>query len=106
MSSRIKNNVDFFRLLLQTQLPQQKALLQSLTPEQVDLLTEIVWNLLNSVPLPDKEKKGLQRKKYLKDISLLKRSHKYRKRRLNANKKQIIKILNTYMQPLLALAGN
>ena len=105
MSARIKNNADFFRLLLQTHPAQQKLLLQSVSAAQTDLLTEIAWNLLHVVPLPPKEKKALARKKFLRELSVLKRSSKYRQKRVTANKVQIIKILQTYAAKLVELAN-
>ena len=104
MSSRIQNNGDFFRLLLQTHLPQQKALLSSLTSQQVDLLTEVVHNVLYVVPLVEKEKKALHRKKFLKEVSVMKRSQKYRKKRMQTKKVQFIKFLLTYKDKLLEVA--
>ena len=106
MSARLQNNGDFFRLLLQTHLPQQKALLSSLSPGQVDLLTEVMHNILYVVPLLEKERKALQRKKILKEISVIKRSQTYRKKRMQTQKVQLLKVLAAYKDKLLEMSAS
>ena len=100
MSSRIANNADFLRLLLQTHLPQQRALMSSLSQDQVDLLSEVIFNLLNVVPLPDKSRKALKRKKFLVFISQLKRAVGGRRKKIQAKQQPIIKILLEYRHKL------
>ena len=106
MADRLRKNGDFFKLLLQTHLPQQKALMNSLSGQQVDLLTEVVHNILYIVPLAEKERKVLLRKKFLKEISVMKRSQKYRKKRMQTQKVQLLKVLLSYKDKLLEVSGS
>lgn len=105
MSSRIANNADFFRLFLQTHLPQQKALMSTLSQEQIDLLSEVIFNILNRMPLPDKVQKALKRKKFLVFISLLKHSVSSRRKRLQANQLRFIKVLLEHRDNLLKVVN-
>ena len=103
MSERIRNNGAFYQLLLTSTYAQQKALLDTLTPPQLDLISELVYNLLNTVPIADSEKKKLRRKKYFKELSDIKRSFRYRFSRVKKNKKHLLKVLETYADRLLTL---
>lgn len=96
MAERVLKNQHFFHLLLTTHLPQKKALLQSLTNDQVDFLSEVFYNLLHVLPLTEKERKPLLRKKYLTQIGNIKRSYPYRKVRIKKYSKQLIQTLENY----------
>ena len=87
-------------LLLSTFPAQQKALLDTASHEQVDLISEVVHNIVNVVPLPHGERKSLSRRKYLKDISNIKRSVKHRKSIIRDNKKKLLDLLATYSPQL------
>ena len=101
MSSRIRKNTSFLSLLLTTHPTQQKALLDSVTESQANLISELVFNLLFVLPLKAKEQSSLRRKDFLKDLSKIKRSFKYRKAKIKTYKKQLLKVLDTYKTQLL-----
>lgn len=103
MSAKIKDNLSFFRLLLETSSLQRKALLDTLSESQVNLISELVFNLLYVLPIQVKARKSLQRKTYLKDIAKIKRTYKYRKSKIRRNRAHIIKLLEAYKQDLLGL---
>ena len=103
MSDRIRDNSSFLRLLLTTHSSQQKALLDTLSDEQVDLLSEVIYNILYTVPIPNNTRKKLQRKKYLKDIARIKRSRAFRRRHVRGKKRDIIKLLDTFAKELVTL---
>lgn len=103
MSSRIRDNLAFLRLLLTTHVSQQKALLDSISESQANLISELLFNLLFVLPLNDKQQKALRRKQYLKDLSKIKRSFKYRKAKIKVYKNQLVKLLDTYKSQLLDL---
>ena len=64
MSKRIKENIDFLRLLQAAKKPQREALLSSIQPEQVNCLCEAAHNVLRgNVKLSPDEKKKLCRYK-------------------------------------------
>lgn len=103
MSPRIKNNASFLHLFLTSTLPQQKALLDTITEPQTDLISEIIHNLLYEVPIDAKERKRLLRRSTLKDIAKIKRANKYRRNKIKAYKKQLIKILESYAENILQM---
>ena len=103
MSDRIRNNSAFYQLLLSSTYSQQKALLDTITPLQLDLISELIYNILYTVPIPDKDRKTLKRKKFLKEISDIKKSIRYRTSRVKKNKRQLLKVLDSYADNLLAL---
>ena len=103
MSNRIRDNTPFLRLLLSTHFSQQKALLDSASDEQLDLLTELLYNILYTVPIPLVTRKKLQRKKYLKDLARIKRSRAFRRKQVRARKRDIIKLLIGYAKELNTL---
>jgi len=64
MSNRIKENLDFLRLLQAAKKPQRDALLSSIQPEQVNCLCEAAHNVLRgNVKLSADEKHKLCRYK-------------------------------------------
>ena len=79
--------------------------MSSLSQAQVDLLSEVIFNLLNVVPLSDKARKTLKRKKFLVYISQLKRAVGARRKKLQAKKVQIIKILSEYRHELVKVVN-
>ena len=101
MSTRIRDNSSFFRLMLSTHLAQQKALLDTISEKQTNLISELLFNLLFVLPLKEKEQKALRRKQYLKDLSKIKRSFKYRKSKIKVYKTQLVKLLDTYKTQLM-----
>ena len=101
MSTRIRDNSSFLKLILNTHSPQQKALLDTISQEQANFISELVFNLLFVLPLKEKERKSLLRKQYLKDIAKIKRSFKYRKAKIKAYKIQLLKLMDTYKSQLM-----
>lgn len=100
MSDKVRENLSFFRLLLDTNQLQRKALLDTLSESQTNLISEIIFNLLYVLPIHAKERKALQRKVFLKDIAKIKRSYKYRKTRIRKNRLQVLKLLDMYKEGL------
>ena len=103
MLAKIKDNLSFFRLLLETDTAQQKAILDTITERQANLISELVFNLLHVLPIQAKARKSLQRKTFLKDIAKIQRTYKYRKSRIRKNRAQLVRLLETYKQELLQL---
>ncbi len=99
--NRLKENENYLKLLLSTSNQQQKALLETITDKQVDLLTEVIYNLLHVVPIPSRERNSLLRKKILKELAKVTCSHKYRRMRVRVNKKLIVDTLLRYSDQLL-----
>lgn len=87
--------------MLSTHLAQQKALLDTISEKQTNLISELLFNLLFVLPLKEKEQKALRRKQYLKDLSKIKRSFKYRKSKIKVYKTQLVKLLDTYKTQLM-----
>ncbi len=106
MAERVRENQHFFHLLLSTHPHQKKALLQTITNEQIDFLSEVFHNLLYVLPLTEKERKPLSRKKYLAQIGNIKRSYPYRKARIKKHSKQLIQILENYTRQFKALLNS
>ena len=71
MQKRLRKHLPFLQFLLNTQLKQRKSVLQSSTPDQIKILSEIVQNLLEgNIPLTPKQKRILKphEKKFVKVI--------------------------------------
>ena len=61
MQKRLRQHLPFLQFLLDSQLKQRKSVLQSSTPDQVKILSEIVQNLLEgNIPLTPKQKRMLK----------------------------------------------
>lgn len=103
MSRALSENGSYLKLLLESHPKQQKALLDTASKQQVDLLSEILYNLLYVVPIDEAHRKRLLKKSYLKDIAKHNRSYAYRKRRIITRKLDLIKLLMTYSHELLQL---
>ena len=95
MSGLLYYNWHFMNLLLNTETKQQKILLQNLTASQVDLITEIFFNLGHVVDLnPEQEKFMKRHLKVIRELSKVNRSRKYRNTSIRKNASLILKILN------------
>lgn len=102
VSHRMKENEFFLRLLLNTTSQQQKVLLDTVTDNQLDLLSEVIHNILYVVPIAQQERKSLLRKQVLVELAKIKRSYKYRRTRVKVNKKEVMNILVKYARELLS----
>ncbi len=102
MTSRLRENESFARLMLTTSRQQQKAILDTLTDEQVAVITEILYNLLYVVPMNDRERKSLLRKKVYKDIANAQRSHRFRRSKIRASMQQLLNVINNYSTQILS----
>lgn len=109
MSRLIQNNTSFLKLLLNSEdKAQQRALLQSITAEQLNALGEIFYNLLNIVPLDRKGERMIKRKdkkrKLLQNLSLInKKTYNSRRKLLKSNKSMVFRILLHFKDKLLQL---
>lgn len=94
MSGLLQSNWHFINLLLVTDLKQQKVLLSNLAPSQVDLLSEIFFNLSHVVELNPSQQKFMKRKiGIIKKLSKVNRSRKSRNKSIKTHQLQIIRIL-------------
>lgn len=97
MSQRIRKNSIYLQLLLKTHKSQQKALLNSISPDQLKAISEIALNILHGgLPLSSSQKKRLT--PYRKAIRLIghkKSSQKSKKRTLIKNIKVLIILLKS-----------
>lgn len=97
---RVKDNISYFDLLLNAHPLQKKALLSSSSDPQLDLLSEVLHNILKTLPLTLDEQRSLNRRRYLQEIAAIRRTHKYRRQRVKKHKLQIIKVLEQYSREL------
>lgn len=103
MRGNLLEQRDYLSLLLKTSSLQQKALIDTITDEQVLLLSEIALNLLQ-LDLGYKGKKFLKSKvPLLKQVANTKRTEKFRGRIIRRNRLAILRILNFFKDPLLSL---
>ena len=108
MSKLIKKQTSFLRLFIETSSNQQrKALLNTVTDDQLKALTEITYNLLqDSIPVTAAQKKKLRTYKRL--LVLLgdpKTSPKKKKRALCRQTKGITLLLRTVEPTLKTFLG-
>jgi hypothetical protein len=93
MSSNIQQNLDYLKLLLSTDTIQQRALISTITPEQVDVLSEIFHNLL-TLPLTPAENKFVKaRGLIIKKLGDTSKTQRYHKSQLNKHSRQVVKTL-------------
>ena len=106
MSPHVKENIHFFQLLLNTHKPQKKALLLTISNPQLDFLSELLHNIVFTLPAGDKQHNKLQKRKYLTDIANIKRSSSFRKQRVKKHAGQVIKLLDDFNPQLKKVIGN
>lgn len=95
-------NKDFLSLLLTTEVKQQKALIDSITPSQVDCLSEVFHNLAYVVDLdPEQHKFMKRRKKTIKTLSQVHRSRKFRKSSMQKLSPCMLKVLDQVKEELM-----
>lgn len=104
MSSRLRSNLHYLNLLLDSHKPQQKALLLTASNDQLDFISELIHNILFVVPITDKSRKALHRRKYLLEIANIKRSHNYRRQRVKRKALAILDLINEYQRELRSVA--
>ena len=103
MSQRLSTNKNFLALLLNTDKVQSKALLYTLTSDQVLTLCEIAHNLV-SIPLPPQTTKLiLKRKGLLNKLSDKKGSWKAKRSIIENNYKQFLDLLLSTKEELESL---
>ena len=96
---------DFLSLILKAEKPQRRAILDTLSHDQLDFLGEIFHNLIHNFPIPQSEKKKLQKKQYIKLLTNLKKSHRIRIKAVKKNKKHIDETLIKYRNKLIKLVS-
>lgn len=103
MSKLVKQHREFLQLLLNTSKDQAAALLDTVTPEQVHLLSEIAFNLLQ-LPLSKKGQTLINKKKTLFEFLASKKQTKEQKRkRIRKHYKYILTTLWALKQHLILL---
>lgn len=102
MSRTIKQNISYLRLLPNTRRSQRKALVKTVTLEQLRAIGEIALNILHGViPLSSSQKKGLSR--YRSVIRLIGQKNVSRRRKKVALLKntKALELLLKAVEPLL-----
>ena len=103
MSRNVKKNKNFLKLILTTERKQALALLDTISLEQVKLLTEIAINLLN-LPFPKKLKEIVKkRKRVLQLLSNIKLKTSRKKNIISRHKFQILSTLLGFRHLLMDL---
>lgn len=103
MSRLLQQSQSFLTLLLNNKdKRQQYALVQTITVDQLNALTEIFYNLLNNVPLDKKEEQMVKKKRrIMQKLSLISKSFNSRRKVLVSNKSTFLKILLHFKDKLL-----
>lgn len=102
MSQRIKKNISFLQLLLNTHKSQKKALLDTISTEQLKTIGEIALNILHGVlPLSANQKKALSR--YRNAIRLIgqKGASQRRKKSTLVKNIKVVELLLKSVEPLM-----
>ena len=103
MTDSLKDYTDFLSLLLKSSVKQRKAILNTLDAGQVDFIRDLMYNFLNTFPIPKKELKKLYKKKDLMEIANYKKSNRFRNHLIRKNIRTIIDILSRHSKKLLTL---
>ena len=103
MSKNLRQNRYFLHFLQEAKsLPQKKALLQSVTTEQLKVLTEIIYNLLHSdFPLSKKQLESLRKHKKVLRFLGNKSNSNQRKKHLLKKSVTVIDLVLKIVSPLL-----
>ena len=106
MSALVKRNLNYIRLLSECKSkPQQKALVETITRDQLKAVIEITYNILQlNVPVSKSDKRKLARKvSVLKQISNRKNSLKQTRILLTKNISTTLLIVKAALPVLLTL---
>ena len=103
MSSRLAQNKSFLTLLVEgSDKRQQRALVQTITREQLDALGEIFYNLIHIVPMDKSEEKVVKKShKILQRMSAISKSAVSRRKLLKSNSAKFMKILHHFSDKLI-----
>ena len=104
MSLKLAQQIHFLYLLFSADTKQRKALLSTLSDDQVNVISEIVFNLLEKVPLNQSDTKLFKRKPYLQKLATIKTSVNRRRNLLKKYSKQISQILAHFSENILKVA--
>lgn len=103
MSKHVNQNKEFLRLLLTTSRDQAAALVDTITPAQVLLLSEIAFNALQ-LPLSKKTRSLVDKKKKLfEDIASKTKSKEQKTRLIRKNYKPLLTTLWALKPQLMLL---
>lgn len=105
MSVRLAQQIHFLHLLFTANDKQRRALLTTMSDGQVNVISEIIFNLLEKLPLDKNSQKLLKRKPYLKKLATIKTSSTRRRSLLKKYSKQISQILMHFGENILKVAG-
>ena len=105
MSKRLSENRSFLTLLLEKgDKGQQRALMQTITNNQLDAIGEIFYNLIHIVPIDKSEEKIIKRsRKILQRVSAISKSAPSRRKLLKSNRVKFLKILHQFSDRLLGV---
>ena len=101
MSQKLKRSKSFLTLLLDTKLPQARALLSTVTQPQVETIVEIIYNLMN-IASASRDKAVLnKRKAFLKKLVNRKTNLNQKKRLVVKHRVKLLKTLLHFKKMLL-----
>ena len=105
MSRNINKNKNFLGLILSTNTIQAKGLLNTISSDQLRLIEEIAYNLLN-LPLSEKEKNIVKNQKsFIRKLSNKKIKVSEKKKIIRRYKTKLLNILLILKLKLLSLLG-
>jgi len=103
MSKEVVKHKHFLELLLNTHDYQARALLDTVSNDQVDVISEIAFNL-NDIKHSDSVQQGMRFQKHLlKKLANRNVSNNKKKIIIRHNRKQLLKVLKLFRRDLLSL---
>ena len=78
-------------------------MLNTVTPEQVDVISEFAHNLLYTLPLNAEEQRLIKRRRFLKDIESVKRSVGYRRGKIVKHSKPLLELFDHFTDSWLTM---
>ena len=95
----LQSHSDFLNLLYKTHLQQKRALIDTASLAQIEILCEIILNIVSGIIDLDQEtKQKFQRKKAILEVILKKTTSKKRKQLLLKNN---LKVIGTFLKIVL-----
>lgn len=104
--SRVNDNRAYFELLLHGRPIQRKALLETASDAQLDFLSELCYNILNTLPVRKGAREAMGRRKYMHEVANIKRSHAYRRQRVRKFKNKLLEAIDKVGKELKQVLGN
>ena len=103
MKDLLPKHQDLLSVVIKAGKKQKKAILDNLEQEQVDFMSQLVYNFLNSFPIEKTQLQKLRKKEKFIDIANFKKTVRHRNRLIKRHKKTLMDLFDKYRVNLITL---